>query len=151
MIIYEGNLHKKKLERYLNQGPRKSRFPLILTYGHTELTNHPYMCVNTKKPTISDSFLDPFVFVMGRFKAFLQEVNQIASCNFPLTLIDRTHIRTLLDRGRGGVALRAPPPPSRKLETIDRDIMVHVHFKRKLLFLVMAVRPFLNRFLADSR
>ncbi len=35
MLIYEGNLHKKIWERYLNQGPRKSRFPLNLTYIHT--------------------------------------------------------------------------------------------------------------------
>ena len=38
MLIYEGNLHKKNLERYLNQGPRKSCFPLnvvdIRTNGH---------------------------------------------------------------------------------------------------------------------
>ena len=38
MLIYEGNVHKKKLERYLNQGPRKSRFTLnmvdIRTDGH---------------------------------------------------------------------------------------------------------------------
>ena len=35
MLIYKGNLHKKKLARYLNQGPRKSHFPLNLTHGQT--------------------------------------------------------------------------------------------------------------------
>ena len=39
ILIYEGNLNNKKLERYLNQGPRKSRFPLnvvdIWTDGRT--------------------------------------------------------------------------------------------------------------------
>ena len=36
MLIYEGNLHKKKLERYLNQGPRKSHFPINVVDGHTD-------------------------------------------------------------------------------------------------------------------
>ena len=35
MFIYEGNLHKK-MELYLNQGPRKLRFSLNLTDGHTD-------------------------------------------------------------------------------------------------------------------
>ena len=38
MLFYEGNLHKKRLEQYLNQGPRISLFPLnvvdIRTDGH---------------------------------------------------------------------------------------------------------------------
>ncbi len=36
MLIYEGNLHKK-LELYLNQGTRKSHFPLNLTDRHTDI------------------------------------------------------------------------------------------------------------------
>ncbi len=35
MLIYEGNLHKK-MERHLNQGPRKSRFPLNVVDGQTD-------------------------------------------------------------------------------------------------------------------
>ena len=36
MLIYEGNLHKK-MELYLNKGPRKSRSPLNVVDGHTDI------------------------------------------------------------------------------------------------------------------
>ncbi len=36
MLIYEGNLLKKKMELYLKYGPRKSRFPLNVVDGHTD-------------------------------------------------------------------------------------------------------------------
>ncbi len=56
-----------------------------------------------------------------------------------LTLTDRAPIRTLIDA-----------------ETIiDRDpkffLVVHVYLYKKILFLILAVRPLLSRFLAASR
>ncbi len=64
-------------------------------------------------------------------------------------------ILTLKDRApSGGGSYFAPLPLSRLLLQTDRDIqimVVHVHFWRKIRFLVIAVRQLLSRLLATIR